>query len=194
MIPPVLRHSHHSPTPLECSLSQPCERCVQLSRSRHSPRSGDDSGTWTGTSRDGAWIEQDGGHQPWRGIDLSPSDGDPVAASRTFHSQATDNPTNSGLFAQKLKSLRDKDGFTTVLFSCHVRKVRGQGLGWGDRDGWGQRLGWGTEARERQGWMEAGGNNSSGASKLFPNSCNQLDKDPGKVVPASPTKAPLSVQ
>ncbi|XP_049645584.1 unconventional myosin-Ig [Suncus etruscus] len=45
------------------------------------------------------------------------------AWTQDYLSSATDNPTNSGLFAQKLKSLRDKDGFTTVLFSCHVRKV-----------------------------------------------------------------------
>lgn len=37
--------------------------------------------------------------------------------------QATDNPTASGLFAQRLKTLREKDGFGTVLFSSHVRKV-----------------------------------------------------------------------
>ncbi|XP_047706447.1 unconventional myosin-Ig isoform X1 [Prionailurus viverrinus] len=37
--------------------------------------------------------------------------------------QATDNPTASGLFAQRLNALREKDGFGTVLFSSHVRKV-----------------------------------------------------------------------
>ena len=37
--------------------------------------------------------------------------------------QATDNPTASGLFAQRLKTLREKDGFGAVLFSSHVRKV-----------------------------------------------------------------------
>lgn len=38
--------------------------------------------------------------------------------------QATDNPAASDLFAQRLKMLRDKDGFGAVLFSSHVRKVR----------------------------------------------------------------------
>lgn len=37
--------------------------------------------------------------------------------------QATDNPTASSLFAQRLKTLREKDGFGAVLFSSHVRKV-----------------------------------------------------------------------
>lgn len=38
--------------------------------------------------------------------------------------QAADNPTASGLFAERLRTLRDKDGFGAVLFSSHVRKVR----------------------------------------------------------------------
>lgn len=38
--------------------------------------------------------------------------------------QATDNPTASGLFAERLKALREKDNFGAVLFSSHVRKVR----------------------------------------------------------------------
>ncbi|KAM7120952.1 unconventional myosin-Ig isoform 2-T2 [Molossus nigricans] len=42
---------------------------------------------------------------------------------RDYLSSATDNPTASGLFAQRLKTLRDKDGFGAVLFSSHVRKV-----------------------------------------------------------------------
>lgn len=37
--------------------------------------------------------------------------------------QGTDNPTASHLFAEQLKALREKDGFGTVLFSSHVRKV-----------------------------------------------------------------------
>ncbi|XP_023494791.2 unconventional myosin-Ig [Equus przewalskii] len=45
------------------------------------------------------------------------------AWARDYLSSATDNPTASGLFAQRLKILREKDGFGTVLFSSHVRKV-----------------------------------------------------------------------
>ncbi|XP_078198487.1 unconventional myosin-Ig isoform X3 [Callithrix jacchus] len=45
------------------------------------------------------------------------------AWARDYLSSATDNPTASGLFAQRLKTLRDKDGFGAVLFSSHVRKV-----------------------------------------------------------------------
>lgn len=45
--------------------------------------------------------------------------------------QATDNPTASSMFTQRLKTLRDKDGFRVVLFSSHVRKVRsGQRAQW----------------------------------------------------------------
>ncbi|KAM4874455.1 unconventional myosin-Ig isoform 2-T2 [Thomomys bottae] len=42
---------------------------------------------------------------------------------RDYLSSGTDNPTASGLFAERLKALREKDGFGTVLFSSHVRKV-----------------------------------------------------------------------
>ncbi|XP_064146321.1 unconventional myosin-Ig isoform X1 [Loxodonta africana] len=42
---------------------------------------------------------------------------------RDYLSSATDNPTASGLFAQRLQTLRKKDGFAAVLFSSHVRKV-----------------------------------------------------------------------
>ncbi|XP_069870693.1 unconventional myosin-Ig [Dipodomys merriami] len=42
---------------------------------------------------------------------------------RDYLSSSTDNPTASGLFAERLKALREKDGFGTVLFSSHVRKV-----------------------------------------------------------------------
>ncbi|XP_049750166.1 unconventional myosin-Ig isoform X1 [Elephas maximus indicus] len=42
---------------------------------------------------------------------------------RDYLSSATDNPTASGLFAQRLQTLRKKDGFGAVLFSSHVRKV-----------------------------------------------------------------------
>ncbi|XP_047418582.1 unconventional myosin-Ig isoform X2 [Sciurus carolinensis] len=45
------------------------------------------------------------------------------AWARDYLSSGTDNPTASGLFAQQLKTLREKDGFGTVLFSSHVRKV-----------------------------------------------------------------------
>ncbi|XP_037693188.1 unconventional myosin-Ig isoform X2 [Choloepus didactylus] len=45
------------------------------------------------------------------------------AWARDYLSSASDNPTASGLFAQRLKSLREKDGFGAVLFSSHVRKV-----------------------------------------------------------------------
>ncbi|KAG8510574.1 Unconventional myosin-Ig [Galemys pyrenaicus] len=45
------------------------------------------------------------------------------AWARDYLSSATDNPTASGLFAQRLKTLQDKDGFKIVLFSSHVRKV-----------------------------------------------------------------------
>uniref|UniRef100_A0ABI7XAK1 Myosin IG n=1 Tax=Felis catus TaxID=9685 RepID=A0ABI7XAK1_FELCA len=45
------------------------------------------------------------------------------AWARDYLSSATDNPTASGLFAQRLNALREKDGFGTVLFSSHVRKV-----------------------------------------------------------------------
>uniref|UniRef100_H0WG72 Myosin IG n=1 Tax=Otolemur garnettii TaxID=30611 RepID=H0WG72_OTOGA len=45
------------------------------------------------------------------------------AWNRDYLSSATDNPTASSLFAQQLKKLREKDGFGTVLFSSHVRKV-----------------------------------------------------------------------
>lgn len=43
--------------------------------------------------------------------------------SQDYLSSATDNPTASGMFIQRLKTLRDKDGFRVVLFSSHVRKV-----------------------------------------------------------------------
>lgn len=36
---------------------------------------------------------------------------------RDYLSSATDNPTASSLFAQRLKTLREKDGFGAVLFS-----------------------------------------------------------------------------
>uniref|UniRef100_A0A8C0MFX0 Myosin IG n=2 Tax=Canis lupus familiaris TaxID=9615 RepID=A0A8C0MFX0_CANLF len=42
---------------------------------------------------------------------------------RDYLSSATDNPTASGLFAERLKALREKDCFGAVLFSSHVRKV-----------------------------------------------------------------------
>ncbi|XP_075413615.1 unconventional myosin-Ig isoform X2 [Tenrec ecaudatus] len=42
---------------------------------------------------------------------------------RDYLSSTTDNPTASGLFTQRLQTLREKDGFGTVLFSSHVRKV-----------------------------------------------------------------------
>ncbi|XP_066899153.1 unconventional myosin-Ig isoform X2 [Kogia breviceps] len=45
------------------------------------------------------------------------------AWARDYLSSAADNPTASGLFAQRLKTLREKDGFGAVLFSSHVRKV-----------------------------------------------------------------------
>ncbi|XP_053465671.1 unconventional myosin-Ig isoform X2 [Nycticebus coucang] len=45
------------------------------------------------------------------------------AWNRDYLSSAADNPTASSLFAQQLKKLREKDGFGTVLFSSHVRKV-----------------------------------------------------------------------
>ncbi|XP_011838678.1 PREDICTED: unconventional myosin-Ig [Mandrillus leucophaeus] len=45
------------------------------------------------------------------------------AWARDYLSSATDNPTASSLFAQRLKTLRDKDGFGAVLFSSHIRKV-----------------------------------------------------------------------
>ncbi|XP_007447083.1 PREDICTED: unconventional myosin-Ig [Lipotes vexillifer] len=45
------------------------------------------------------------------------------AWARDYLSSATDNPTASDLFAQRLKALREKDGFGAVLFSSHVRKV-----------------------------------------------------------------------
>ncbi|XP_057588206.1 unconventional myosin-Ig isoform X2 [Hippopotamus amphibius kiboko] len=45
------------------------------------------------------------------------------AWARDYLSSATDNPIASGLFAQRLKTLREKDGFGAVLFSSHVRKV-----------------------------------------------------------------------
>lgn len=45
------------------------------------------------------------------------------AWARDYLSSDTDNPTASHLFAEQLKALREKDGFGTVLFSSHVRKV-----------------------------------------------------------------------
>ncbi|XP_055277059.1 unconventional myosin-Ig [Moschus berezovskii] len=45
------------------------------------------------------------------------------AWARDYLSSTTDNPTASGLFAQRLKTLREKDSFGAVLFSSHVRKV-----------------------------------------------------------------------
>ncbi|VTJ91764.1 Hypothetical predicted protein, partial [Marmota monax] len=45
------------------------------------------------------------------------------AWAQDYLSSGTDNPTASGLFAQQLKTLREKDGFGAVLFSSHVRKV-----------------------------------------------------------------------
>ncbi|XP_006898663.1 PREDICTED: unconventional myosin-Ig [Elephantulus edwardii] len=40
-----------------------------------------------------------------------------------YLSSAIDNPTASSLFAHRLQTLREKDGFKAVLFSSHVRKV-----------------------------------------------------------------------
>ncbi|XP_055993321.1 unconventional myosin-Ig-like [Sorex fumeus] len=54
---------------------------------------------------------------------LRPDWGCQRAWSQDYLSSATDNPAASDLFAQQLRSLREKDGFSTVLFSCHVRKV-----------------------------------------------------------------------
>ncbi|XP_021066845.1 unconventional myosin-Ig [Mus pahari] len=45
------------------------------------------------------------------------------AWARDYLSSDTDNPTASHLFAEQLKVLREKDGFGSVLFSSHVRKV-----------------------------------------------------------------------
>ncbi|XP_032340230.1 unconventional myosin-Ig isoform X2 [Camelus dromedarius] len=45
------------------------------------------------------------------------------AWAQDYLSSATDNPTAADLFAQRLKTLREKDGFRAVLFSSHVRKV-----------------------------------------------------------------------
>ncbi|XP_015345773.1 unconventional myosin-Ig isoform X3 [Marmota marmota marmota] len=45
------------------------------------------------------------------------------AWAQDYLSSGTDNPTAAGLFAQQLKTLREKDGFGAVLFSSHVRKV-----------------------------------------------------------------------
>ncbi|XP_004839951.1 unconventional myosin-Ig [Heterocephalus glaber] len=45
------------------------------------------------------------------------------AWTRDYLSSGTENPAASGLFAERLKTLRDKDGFGAVLFSSHVRKV-----------------------------------------------------------------------
>ncbi|XP_003465851.1 unconventional myosin-Ig isoform X1 [Cavia porcellus] len=45
------------------------------------------------------------------------------AWARDYLSSGSDNPAASGLFADRLKTLRDKDGFGAVLFSSHVRKV-----------------------------------------------------------------------
>uniref|UniRef100_A0A673SPQ0 Myosin IG n=1 Tax=Suricata suricatta TaxID=37032 RepID=A0A673SPQ0_SURSU len=55
--------------------------------------------------------------------ELRPDWGCRRAWDRDYLSSATDNPAASGLFTQRLKALRDKDGFRTVLFSSHVRKV-----------------------------------------------------------------------
>nr|KAF6267078.1 myosin IG [Pipistrellus kuhlii] len=55
--------------------------------------------------------------------ELRPDWGCRRAWLRDYLSSAADNPAASGLFAQRLKALRDKDGFGAVLFSCHVRKV-----------------------------------------------------------------------
>uniref|UniRef100_A0A8C0X7B8 Unconventional myosin-Ig n=1 Tax=Castor canadensis TaxID=51338 RepID=A0A8C0X7B8_CASCN len=45
------------------------------------------------------------------------------AWARDYLSSETDNSTASVLFAERLKALREKDGFEAVLFSGHVRKV-----------------------------------------------------------------------
>ncbi|ELK25174.1 Histone H2A.V [Myotis davidii] len=55
--------------------------------------------------------------------ELRPDWGCRRAWLRDYLSSAADNPAASSLFAQRLKSLRDKDGFGAVLFSSHVRKV-----------------------------------------------------------------------
>ncbi|CAK6434797.1 unnamed protein product [Pipistrellus nathusii] len=55
--------------------------------------------------------------------ELRPDWGCRRAWLRDYLSSAADNPAASGLFAQRLRALRDKDGFGAVLFSCHVRKV-----------------------------------------------------------------------
>ncbi|XP_036896933.1 unconventional myosin-Ig isoform X2 [Sturnira hondurensis] len=55
--------------------------------------------------------------------ELRPDWGCRRAWLRDYLSSATDNPAASSLFAQCLRTLRDKDGFTAILFSSHVRKV-----------------------------------------------------------------------
>ncbi|KAK2506536.1 hypothetical protein MC885_014958 [Smutsia gigantea] len=55
--------------------------------------------------------------------ELRPDWGCHRAWTQDYLSSATDNPAASDMFAQRLKSLRDKDGFEAVLFSSHVRKV-----------------------------------------------------------------------
>ncbi|XP_054427265.1 unconventional myosin-Ig [Pteronotus mesoamericanus] len=55
--------------------------------------------------------------------ELRPDWGCRRAWLQDYLSSAADNPTASSLFAQCLKTLRDKDGFACVLFSSHVRKV-----------------------------------------------------------------------
>ncbi|XP_045683574.1 unconventional myosin-Ig [Phyllostomus hastatus] len=55
--------------------------------------------------------------------ELRPDWGCRRAWLRDYLSSAADNPAACSLFAQCLRTLRDKDGFAAVLFSSHVRKV-----------------------------------------------------------------------
>lgn len=41
-----------------------------------------------------------------------------------FSHQVTENPTLAPQFAKRVSALKDKVHFNSVLFSCHVRKVR----------------------------------------------------------------------
>ncbi|KAK1334719.1 hypothetical protein QTO34_004285 [Cnephaeus nilssonii] len=63
--------------------------------------------------------------------ELRPDWGCRRAWLRDYLSSAADNPAASSLFAQRLKALRDRDGFGAVLFSSHVRKVSAGGGGGG---------------------------------------------------------------
>lgn len=85
------------------------------------------------------WVPEVRGAVPLTQRGCQPSVGADPVPSRPLGAQAADNPAAASLFAQRLRALRDQDGFGAVLFSSHVRKVRagrgGRGGGPAQRGG-----------------------------------------------------------